>query len=646
MISSKHRLPVWAALVPLCAALGCAPSPSPNEESTVGTDSLTLPPITLPPPGPTNDPIVAACQSPVSFYDHGNGSRPGPVTLIPIFWGPNATLSSNINTFYHQLESSLYYGWIRDEYNAPALNDYGVQQFDANMSGTVKESDIKDRLEHLIETNEIPYADNPLYIVHMPAGTTVLKDDGTMQCKDFLAFNGWKTKFSLSHWYTYDFVVMPDLAVCGDGSLATATRVESHEIIENVTDYHDGGWRDTTQPAACGNQIGDLCANIADTIRTPYGTATIQKMWSNRARACVTEDFVVPTPPPAGAHLAAYEQNDGQVDALVISNDGNANLAWEARNGAWVSFATLAARIAPPGAPVVIDRQNGTQLDAFVVGYDGAVYVLWENNNGPWAGPVRITAPGLLRQGAHIATAHQNGPGQLDIFYVDTQGRPTVQWVNGFGAWSNPAPLQGPGAAPSGAPLATGYQGSNQLDLFWVDNGGTVRVMAVVGGGAWAGPWAISRGGVAPAGAPLATAPQGGNQLDLFFVDVWGNLEVAWVVGTGAWGGPVGISGGGLAGSGAYVAAGQQGPNQTDVFYIDRNGQAQVQWVVGTGAWSGPAAISQAKAAPPGAPIVVVEQNANQLDALFVGYNGLDVTWESSGSRWAAPVQVFPPAFQ
>jgi hypothetical protein len=293
-----------------------------------------------------------------------------------------------------------------------------------------------------------------------------------------------------------------------------------------------------------------------------------------------------------------------------------------------------------------MDYQGGNgQIDAFFVGNDGAVHIMFESNNGPWQGPFALTAPNTAAPGTRIATGHQNGLAQLDIFYVDRLGQVTVQWVDGMNPWSGPMVLRGPGSALVGSPLTTGIQGTNQLDLFWVDQNGAVQLMAVVGAGNWAGPWGLTGANFAPAGAPMATAPQDtAGQLDLFVVDNSGNLNIAWVGGGGGpWSGPVPLSHGGLAGARAHLAAAQQTSGETDVFYIDVNGQAQIQWIVDGSGWTGPVALSNFYLAPPGAPLAVTRQNANQLDLLVAGYDGLNVLWESNNSAWAQPVVVFPP---
>ena len=71
------------------------------------------------------------------------------------------------------------WGWMRHEYPAPTLQDYG-SIWPRGTDGVIQESTIQDLLQELIETDAIPAADHPLYIVHMPAGTRVVKSDGSV----------------------------------------------------------------------------------------------------------------------------------------------------------------------------------------------------------------------------------------------------------------------------------------------------------------------------------------------------------------------------------------------------------------------------------------------------------------------------------
>jgi hypothetical protein len=70
-------------------------------------------------------------------------------------------------------------------------------------------------------------------------------------------------------------------------------RVESHEIAETLTDGDFNGWVDRNQPAACGDEIGDICNGQSANITSWNDwntTVTVQKEWSNSAYDCVTGD--------------------------------------------------------------------------------------------------------------------------------------------------------------------------------------------------------------------------------------------------------------------------------------------------------------------------------------------------------------------
>jgi hypothetical protein len=258
----------------------------------------------------------SACTSAdhVNFTNQGTGSRPGPATLVPIFWGepPSNDLTEEEAVWdgvYSQIEQSNYYRWIRSEYGAPELQHVPPTSTLApgELSGGINQSDIESNLSSWVRSGATPDVSNPVYVLHLPPGVKV---------------NGWKcgynyvfTSFDLFNGGSIGFyyVVIPGAGTCVT-TFDEQTRLLSHEIIESVTDgadinlwsAHPHGWEDPSQPSACGSQIGDLCDGISTVIQSsaehwvPGASYThsliVQKIWSNTMRACVTEDpSTIPT---------------------------------------------------------------------------------------------------------------------------------------------------------------------------------------------------------------------------------------------------------------------------------------------------------------------------------------------------------------
>jgi hypothetical protein len=179
--------------------------------------------------------------------------------------------------------------------------------------GNLKQGDVLSQLDSMVRHHNTPNVSNPIYVIHLPPNTTMSTSNGGSMCNDPGGNNGWNETFNALYggfWTDY-YIILPDPSTCGAGSAWNVlgydglTRALSHEIVENATDPKDpkNGWRDDAQPSSCnGKQVADLCNNIETAITTPYGSANgtlgsaynvvVQKLWSNKLNACVTEDVV------------------------------------------------------------------------------------------------------------------------------------------------------------------------------------------------------------------------------------------------------------------------------------------------------------------------------------------------------------------
>jgi hypothetical protein len=137
-----------------------------------------------------------------------------------------------------------------------------------------------------------------VYLVHLPPGVSVSLD-GSRSCASggFCAYHNTFKRSSKE----VDYAVLPDLGPgsgcetgCGGAAtpFANQTAVASHELIEAITDPAVGLAKGLARPlawySAQGGEIGDLCNGQQATLHAASGEQyTVQKEWSNKARACI-----------------------------------------------------------------------------------------------------------------------------------------------------------------------------------------------------------------------------------------------------------------------------------------------------------------------------------------------------------------------
>jgi hypothetical protein len=528
--------------------------------------------MALPNSGP--DKIASGCKSPVNFTDQGNHSMSGPVTLIPMFWwndSPFDYLDSDINHFYKVLEASDeaadYWGWVRHEYNGPSLQDYGAVWATGANGGVIKESDIQDWVQNQIETNSIPYADHPLYIVHMPTGTRVMKSDGTLQCTGspgWNAFNGWKTvvpgTINIFGIYTYSFVIIPDLtdpncagSLNGGSVLDATTRVESHEIAEAITDLHSGGWRDNSQPSACGSEIADLCANDQTTIVTPAGTAVVQKLWSNLAQACVTFDttnnnltsFSRGTTATPGSALDGYwGVSDNSQHVNFIDVDNHVHELYIHNGASWVDndLSQIAnATAARPDSP--LDGYWGLSDNSQHVNFideNGHINELYIHNGANWIdNDLSEIASGGFAPRAPQNTAALDGywgvsDNSQHVNYIDTTGHVRELYIHNGANWvDNDLTTIARGTVASLDTRLDGYWGTsdNSQHVNFVDGVGHVHELYIHNGANWVDNdlTKISNGVIARAGSAIHGYWGSDNSQHVNFFDGIGHVHELYI---------------------------------------------------------------------------------------------------------------------
>jgi hypothetical protein len=172
-----------------------------------------------------------------------------------------------------------------------------VGSLTSNQTSTnVTDSQIESFVSAQISAGKLPAPDaNTVYAVFFPSGVKITASDGSQSCVQFCAYHGTFVRNNLNIYYD----VIPDLSQsgcsggCGSSTvLNNTTSVLSHEMAETITDPAVGlatvygpplGWYNATY-----GEIGDICNGQQTTVTGTDGhTYTVQKLWSNKANACV-----------------------------------------------------------------------------------------------------------------------------------------------------------------------------------------------------------------------------------------------------------------------------------------------------------------------------------------------------------------------
>lgn len=183
---------------------------------------------------------------------------------------------------------STYWRQIADEYG---LGD-GAQIATVHLPGPAPAAmttrDLTRTLAQLRESGAAPSPtssapDQVLYLLYLPAGSTLQDAQAGTSCVDFEGFHGLSPRGKLR----YPFAIVAD---CGRG-MDRVTSTASHEIVEVATDPYLGishGWTvnaplpDRWYAVGTSLEIADLCAGESDFREGGYA---LQPIWSNTAAA-------------------------------------------------------------------------------------------------------------------------------------------------------------------------------------------------------------------------------------------------------------------------------------------------------------------------------------------------------------------------
>jgi hypothetical protein len=236
--------------------------------------------------------------------------------VVAVFWGEGVSgeVKAGMGDFYEAALKSSYVDWLSEyDTNVTAVNGSrgtgqhigrgGLKQavvvHPKAQRGLLTDADIRRELTAQISARKLPApGPNTLYMVHFPAGVQIeLQGSRSCEAGGFCAYHN----SFLRRGKEVDYGVLPDLGAgsgcdtgCGRGATVfdNQTAVASHELIEAITDPQVGLAKVLGPPLAwydaAGGEIGDLCNGQLGRLRAASGRSyTVQKEWSNKAKACV-----------------------------------------------------------------------------------------------------------------------------------------------------------------------------------------------------------------------------------------------------------------------------------------------------------------------------------------------------------------------
>jgi hypothetical protein len=238
------------------------------------------------PPRPTPPPPRARAV-PAAELTYRGGPLLTAVQAVSVLWGAgwaetaNRATAEQLAAFLKFVVASPYVDQLA-EYNTPQ-HKIGRGTFGGTATVTdpapdksVTDAVLQRMLEGQVAAQRLPAATaNTLYVVFLPPGVTVVAGSDR-SCEVFCGYHD-RSGGGLY----YAVVPYPDCAGCLAGltPFEALTSVCSHELAEAITDpVPGGGWYDDAN-----GEIGDVCAWQNKRL----GDYLVQKLWSNRAGACV-----------------------------------------------------------------------------------------------------------------------------------------------------------------------------------------------------------------------------------------------------------------------------------------------------------------------------------------------------------------------
>lgn len=274
----------------------------------------------------------------IPHLDYHGGPIIARAHIVEVLWGPNVDpqIKTSMPNFLRDLITSR---WVLGlaEYStkglpAPTTNQVISQgvfvgQFQitpVHAGSLITDAQLKNELTVQINAGHLPKPlydsqGRPLsiYVVDFPPGVQI-SAFGTKSCVGFCAYHNVMSYKGKSLVYA----VQPDFGPgsgcdvgCGSkGMLANQQAVHCHELAEAITDpTNNPGWYDSHT----GEEIADICENGPEVTVVLHGhTYTVQKLWSNRKKACLAI-LPIPMAAPTDFHGEVFKTEFASQDESI-----------------------------------------------------------------------------------------------------------------------------------------------------------------------------------------------------------------------------------------------------------------------------------------------------------------------------------------
>lgn len=289
-----------AALAALCLTTACG-GVDPSADAQEGDQTLESGTPHAMPFGPVPE---AAATARAHLMDYG-GPVLANVKVVAVLWGDGveSTVGQKIGGFYKALVASPYFTWLSEYDTASQKIGKGTLAGTVTIAPhgarkTLLDAQIEKELAAQIKSGKLPAPDaDTLFMVHFPPGVSISMG-GSSSCQSG-GFCGYHSAFKRGG-KRIAYAVIPDMSAgsgcdtgCGSGAVPfdVVTSVSSHELVEATTDPEVGLATGLAAPLAWydekNGEIGDICNGKSGKLRAKSATFTVQKQWSNAARACV-----------------------------------------------------------------------------------------------------------------------------------------------------------------------------------------------------------------------------------------------------------------------------------------------------------------------------------------------------------------------
>ena len=231
-------------------------------------------------------PVLSHVKVDLVVWDHWSYAKSVPLTG-----------KHSISSFFAGITASKYLDWL-SEYDTPTQHIgrgtlegvYTVHPPSSANGSVVSNDQIGSALRSLIDSGTLPKPSaNRIYAIFFRAGQKIVMDNAD-SASDFCAYHETIAYKSATAYYA----VMPyEIGNRGCKAASTSfnsvTTVASHELVEGITDPGVGLNRVAWYDSANG-ESADICAGASSGARVVGGDGvgyTVQRIWSNRAGACV-----------------------------------------------------------------------------------------------------------------------------------------------------------------------------------------------------------------------------------------------------------------------------------------------------------------------------------------------------------------------